>query len=150
MSYEYRIDLPAIDLNTEEGFKEAFDRYFGRVFYYFRWRLNIQHDLAFDLTQETFLRVFKSRDTFRGESRLDTWIFQIAHHVGLNEIRGRKTKKREKTEVSLFDEEGFPPFQQIRQTFGFLPNFFRAQTLRADLIEPQMNFIGSVMVKEGS
>ena len=53
-------------------------------------------------------------------------------------------------ERAPIDEEGFPPFQQIRQTFGFLPNFFRAQTLRADLIEPQMNFIGSVMVQEGA
>jgi uncharacterized peroxidase-related enzyme len=48
------------------------------------------------------------------------------------------------------DEETFAPFRQIRETFGFLPNFFRAQTLRADLVEPQMNFIGSVMVGEGA
>jgi uncharacterized peroxidase-related enzyme len=53
-------------------------------------------------------------------------------------------------ERAPLDEEAFAPFQQIRAAFGFLPNFFRAQTLRADLIEPQMNFIGSVMVGEGA
>ena len=53
-------------------------------------------------------------------------------------------------ERAPLDEDAFPPFRQIRETFGFLPNFFRAQTLRADLVEPQMNFIGSIMVGEGA
>lgn len=48
------------------------------------------------------------------------------------------------------DESEFPPFQQIREAFGFLPNFFRAQTLRPDLIEAELALIGGVMVKEGA
>jgi len=48
------------------------------------------------------------------------------------------------------DEAEFPPFQQIRDAFGFLPNFFRAQTLRPDLIEAELSLIGGVMVKEGA
>ncbi len=48
------------------------------------------------------------------------------------------------------DEEQFPPFKEIRNAFGFLPNFFRAQTLRPELIEPQLNFIGRIMVGEGA
>ena len=51
---------------------------------------------------------------------------------------------------SAIDETEFAPFTTIKNTFGFLPNFFRAQTLRLDLIEPQMNFIGGVMVGEGA
>lgn len=48
------------------------------------------------------------------------------------------------------DEDGFSPFQDIRRTFGFLPNFFRAQTLRPDLIEVQVPWIGTLLVKEGA
>ena len=48
------------------------------------------------------------------------------------------------------DEKDYAPFEQIRQTFGFLPNFFRAQTLRPDLIEAQLALIGGTMVKEGA
>ena len=48
------------------------------------------------------------------------------------------------------DENEYAPFKDIRQTFGFLPNFFRAQTLRPDLIESQVPWIGSLMVKEGA
>ncbi len=48
------------------------------------------------------------------------------------------------------DESDFAPFQEIRDAFGFLPNFFRAQTLRPDLIEAELALIGGVMVKEGA
>jgi uncharacterized peroxidase-related enzyme len=48
------------------------------------------------------------------------------------------------------DEAAFPPFDEIRSAFGFLPNFFRAQTLRPDLIEAQLALIGGTMVREGA
>lgn len=48
------------------------------------------------------------------------------------------------------DEDRWEPFEQIRATFGFLPNFFKAQTLRPDLIEAQLALIGGTMVKQGA
>ena len=39
-------------------------------------------------------------------------------------------------EVPL-DEHEFPPFANARKAFGFVPNFYRAQTLRPDLIEAE-------------
>jgi len=48
------------------------------------------------------------------------------------------------------DENDFAPFADIRNAFGFLPNFFRAQTLRPDLIEAELGLIGGIMVKEGA
>jgi len=46
--------------------------------------------------------------------------------------------------------EAFPPFELIQNTFGFLPNFFRAQTLRPDLIEAELHLIGSILVTPGA
>ncbi len=48
------------------------------------------------------------------------------------------------------EESDFPPFAEIRSAFGFLPNFFKAQTLRPDLIEAELALIGGAMVKEGA
>jgi uncharacterized peroxidase-related enzyme len=48
------------------------------------------------------------------------------------------------------DEATYRPFEEIRSTFGFLPNFFRAQTLRPDLIEAELALIGGTMVREGA
>jgi RNA polymerase sigma-70 factor (ECF subfamily) len=77
--------------------------------YFLFWRQGFRNDHCHDLAQETFLRAYKSRDTFRGEARLDTWIFQIARNVGLNELRSWTTQKREASEVSLNDDESGAP-----------------------------------------
>ncbi len=41
-------------------------------------------------------------------------------------------------------------FDQIRAGFGFVPNFFRAQTLRSDLIESEVSLMGSILLAEGA
>lgn len=56
---------------------------------------------ARDLTQEVFLRVFRGLDSFRFESRFETWLFEIADHVCQNELRRRGTGKRRGVEISL-------------------------------------------------
>ena len=52
-------------------------------------------------------------------------------------------------EVPL-DENEFPPFATARKAFGFVPNFYRAQTLRPDLIEAETRLVGSVLLQEGA
>ncbi|MFY9822535.1 MAG: RNA polymerase sigma factor [Thermoanaerobaculia bacterium] len=54
-----------------------------------------------DLTQEVFLRVFKGIDTFRRESRFERWLWEIAAHIYFNEVRRRRTEKRDGLETSL-------------------------------------------------
>jgi uncharacterized peroxidase-related enzyme len=48
------------------------------------------------------------------------------------------------------DEHDLPTLQAIKDTFGFVPNFFRAQTIRPDLIDPQVQLFGSIMVRPGA
>ncbi len=42
---------------------------------------------AEDLTQEVFLKVNQSLETFRGESQLSTWIYRIATNTALDKLR---------------------------------------------------------------
>jgi uncharacterized peroxidase-related enzyme len=49
-----------------------------------------------------------------------------------------------------FDEKDFPAFAAIRQQFGFLPNFFPAQTLRPDFIETEINLMAAILLKDGA
>src|SRR3989454_5676078 len=49
-----------------------------------------------------------------------------------------------------FDEKDFPAFAAIREQFGFLPNFFPAQTLRPDLIDAEINLMAAILLKEGA
>jgi RNA polymerase sigma-70 factor (ECF subfamily) len=45
---------------------------------------------AEDAAQESFLRIWKSLDRYRGESALGTWIFSIARNVCLTSISRRR------------------------------------------------------------
>src|SRR6516165_11710659 len=48
------------------------------------------------------------------------------------------------------NETNYPPFAQIKNAFGFIPNFFRAQSMRTDLIEAEVNLTDTILVKEGA
>lgn len=50
--------------------------------------------LAEDVTQETFIRVFTRLSTFTFEARFSTWVFQIAHNAGIDELRKRQRQSR--------------------------------------------------------
>jgi hypothetical protein len=47
-------------------------------------------------------------------------------------------------------ETNYPPFADILNTFGFIPNFFRAQSMRTDLIESEISLVDTILVKEGA
>ena len=41
-------------------------------------------------------------------------------------------------------------FQTIKDTFGFIPDFFQSQTARPDMIEAEVQLLGTTMVKPGA
>ena len=47
---------------------------------------------AEDVTQETFLRVFRRLPTFTFEAKFSTWVFQIARNAGVDELRSRRRR----------------------------------------------------------
>lgn len=52
----------------------------------------IDHDDADDITQEVFIKVYKSIDDFRQDAQLYTWIYRIATNECLNFLR-RKNRR---------------------------------------------------------
>lgn len=46
-----------------------------------------------DLVQEVFIRAIKNIDTFEEKSSPKTWLFSIARHVGIDEIRKKQRRK---------------------------------------------------------
>lgn len=78
---------------------------FSADVYAMLYRLTGDREEAGDLTQETFLSVFRSIRSFRGDSALKTWLFKIAINHSRNTFRRWKRKFRGKT-VSLDDMVG--------------------------------------------
>jgi RNA polymerase sigma-70 factor (ECF subfamily) len=75
---------------TAEDFDELVRRNQKRIFRMLMALLR-DEDAADTLTQECFLRAYKRRDSFRGESSVDTWLYRIA----INLARDHQRSKRE-------------------------------------------------------
>jgi RNA polymerase sigma-70 factor (ECF subfamily) len=86
-------------INREEHFSRLFEEFYRPVYRFFEKR-GFSADECHDLTQETFLRVYKGLGTFRRESRFETWLFQIAANTYQKALRWQSAGKRAGQHVS--------------------------------------------------
>ena len=85
----------------ERAFSELIEEQGDRVFNLcFRMLGNRQE--AEDLAQEVFITVFKSVDSFRGDSKLSTWLYRIASNLSKNRIK-YLARRHDRSKVE-FDE----------------------------------------------
>ena len=73
------------------GFNLLMDKYQDKVYSVIR-RMVIDHDAADDAAQETFVKVWKNIESFKGDSKLYTWIYRIATNEALNHLRKKKRR----------------------------------------------------------
>lgn len=71
-----------------------------RMVYQLGMHLLGDHDEALDLSQEVFLRVFRTIHGFRGQSALRTWIYRIVVNQARNRLRWWRRRNRAQ-QVSL-------------------------------------------------
>jgi RNA polymerase sigma-70 factor (ECF subfamily) len=79
-----------------EAFDTLIERYSSEIFGLL-YRLTENKEEAGDLTQDTFLRAFRSIKSFRGDSALKTWLFRIAINESRNRFRWWKRRRRDVT-----------------------------------------------------
>jgi RNA polymerase sigma-70 factor (ECF subfamily) len=84
----------------EDGELLAYQKIQSRVQRYFKKKGASEED-ARDLTQDTFLRVFRSEAKLGSRTELEAWIFGIARNVWLNMLRDQAAGKRAGITVSL-------------------------------------------------
>jgi len=88
---------------VREGDRSAFDeiyrRYFKRVYGFLDKRLRNRADTE-ETTQEVFINIFSSLDSFRGEAPFAAWIFGLTRRT----LSSRFRRKQHPT-VPLFDDE---------------------------------------------
>jgi len=78
----------------EQGFRELMTLYKERLYWHIR-KIVISHDDADDVLQNTFIKVYKSIDKFKGDSKLYSWLYRIATNEAITHIN--KNKKRAQT-----------------------------------------------------
>ena len=87
-------------VNVEENFRQLFERRYAQIRRFFQ-RKGFSPEDSHELTQETFLSVYKGLKDFRQESSFDNWMFSIAENIWRSELERRKARKRDAPLVSL-------------------------------------------------
>jgi len=96
---------------SDAAFQEVFSRYHQRVVTWC-YRVTKDRDTASDLAQEVFFKAYRHRDSFRGESRLSTWLYSITRNHCLSAIKRREDETVPLDPVvhrGLRDESGIHP-----------------------------------------
>ena len=106
---------PGVLRKAKRGDERAFSlivRAYEQPVYNYVLRLVGDRNLAEDLTQEVFLRVFQGLGSFSDRSRFTTWLFQVTKNRVLDELRA--LERRPRAVVTLDD---IPPLEALDQPF---------------------------------
>src|SRR5579863_7949450 len=100
----------ALIRQAQAGDRPAFDllvRQYDQAVLRLVLRVAGSADEASDLFQEVFLKVYRSLDHFRFESRFSTWLYRVATNVCLDHLRRKKTRREVQPPAP---EEGQPEY----------------------------------------
>jgi len=103
-----RADMERLQRGHDAALNDLMERHATGVFHFLCRMLGTEDD-ANDLAQETFIRVFRAKASYRLEQRFSTWLFTIAANLARNHIRWRTRHPN----VSLNAES-----DQTEQTLG--------------------------------
>ena len=94
------MDDAAIMLELRAGNMAGFDfliQKYRKPIIHFMYRMVHNQAVAEELAQEVFLRVYRSRETYRAEARFSTWLYRIATNLGVNHARDTRHERAAST-----------------------------------------------------
>jgi len=77
--------------SKEQAFRELITQYKERLYWHIRHIVK-SHDDTDDVLQNTFIKVFKNIDNFKGDSKIYSWMYRIATNEAITHIN--KNAKR--------------------------------------------------------
>jgi RNA polymerase sigma factor (sigma-70 family) len=83
-----RADMERLAAGHDPALNDLMERHAASVFHFLCRMLDNEDDAA-DLAQETFVRVYRARASFRPDAKFSTWLFTIAANLARNHFRWR-------------------------------------------------------------
>lgn len=83
-----------------EDFEKIYKLYMKDVYKYIL-ALSRNHDVAEEITQETFFKALKNIDRFKGECKISVWLCQIAKNTYYSYCAKEKRRSEHTTEIHL-------------------------------------------------
>lgn len=72
--------------SRDKAFRELVIQYQQRLYWHIR-RIVLTHEDADDVMQETFIKIFRNIDGFKGDSKLYSWMYRIATNEALSFLK---------------------------------------------------------------
>lgn len=164
--------LEATRTGDEAAFAELVRRYRNQITNYV-YRMTNDYDLAVDLAQETFMRVYAAADRYQTSYAFSTYIYRIATNLAISELRRRKRRRlvslttffRERESASESYELEMPdsgPLQDVTyvederrnavaRAIATLPEKYRAPLVLRDVEERSYEEIACILqMNEGT
>ena len=89
-----------------DEFERLYETYHHSLFQFLFYMVR-NRQIAEELVQEVYIKVFNSHSSFKGESSEKTWLYSIARHVGVDWIRSQNRKKRKFLGIFELSEKEF-------------------------------------------
>ncbi|MDR2642062.1 MAG: sigma-70 family RNA polymerase sigma factor [Planctomycetaceae bacterium] len=135
----------AVQQDDAVAFEELMLRYQGRIFTLLRHAVN-DRNIAEDLTQDVFLRVFRARKNYQPDAKFSTWLFTIANNVALNAIRSKSRKPEVQIGVACNDASKSNPVifaeDTIAASSGTMPTRQLEKLEMRQMVQLAVNALG--------
>lgn len=131
---DVRLMLQVRDDNAA-AFEELVLRYQGRLVTVLE-QLVQKRDVAEDLAQEVFLRVFRARKSYQPGAKFSTWLFTIANNVASNALRS--FARRREVNLTPYGEGETSPGrldQMALDASGMMPTRQLDRSERAEIVQ---------------
>lgn len=100
---------------NQKAFKALAERCHGTVYSVVRGVLGDSDDVD-DVVQNVYIKVYKGLSGFRGDSKLSTWVYQIARNEAINATRKRRPEVKPLEDIDLrADAEDRPDLEYGRR-----------------------------------
>jgi RNA polymerase sigma-70 factor (ECF subfamily) len=86
----------AVAAGDEAGYNYLVTKYHRQIIH-FLFRMVRNEAVAEELAQEVFLRVYRSRESYRAEAKFSTWLYRIATNLAVNHARDTKYERTAQT-----------------------------------------------------
>jgi RNA polymerase sigma-70 factor (ECF subfamily) len=86
----------AVAAGDEAGYTYLVGKYHRQIIH-FLYRMVHNEAVAEELAQEVFLRVYRSRESYRAEAKFSTWLYRIATNLAVNHARDTKNERTAQT-----------------------------------------------------
>ena len=92
------LSLLKLDNSKELAFKTLVKRYKEKLYWHIR-KIVISHDDADDVLQNTFIKIFRNIDKFKGDSKLYTWMYRIATNESITFLNSKARRNQVSNET---------------------------------------------------